>query len=126
MKKLGFVFALIATNAFAGDVIWTGDTVIPSHIQKRMEAEVAARCQVAGRVRLEETRSSMREERIDQGVIDFFYSTSITVSERLDQYIFDEIGTVEVDVAEYSFSNPLAGDNVVVEGFRTTGNVVCR
>ena len=115
MKKLFITFGLIAANiAFAGaEIEWTSDN-IPAEIRARIEQTVSSRCEIYGNG-LKEFASEVRVDRVDQGVIDYFYTVTLSTKQRIDQMIFEDVEAVQIEVAQYSFSNPTAGDPIQVE-----------
>ena len=115
--KIALLFiGFISANVFALPIHWTTNTV-PSDIQARIESTVAERCEIYGRS-LTESYSKVEEVRIDQGIVDTFYTVTLSASQKIDQYMYAEVDAVEVVVARYDFSNPLAGDPVQVESLK--------
>jgi hypothetical protein len=61
---------------------------------------------------LEEIKTEVREDHVDQGVVDFFYSTSLS-SRYFADGMHPATTTIQVESAEYAFSN---GDNLQILG----------
>ena len=119
MKALVVVaIGLLATSlAFANPSIeWTSETV-PAEIRDRVAETVRAQCG-AGGDNLRVSESAASAERIDQGVVDYFYSITLSTMQASNGKSLGEVPAVQVEVAHYSFSNPGAGDpiSVAVQG----------
>lgn len=119
MKKIlvlvGFLVALSA-QANTLDSVFKKDSAIPVELQQRILDAINTRCgRLVMQYGLQEQSTNVRVERIDQGVIDYYFSTTFS-----SRYNFD--GThpvttyITVESAQYSFSN---GDNLEVSSVQS-------
>lgn len=114
MKKIFLLLGLFLSmqaQANNSDSVFKKDSELPRNLQERVLAAVQSKCaNLIMNYGLSEIATEVRIERIDQGVIDRFYTTTF-----FSRYLFD--GThptttyITVESAEYSFSN---GDNLEV------------
>lgn len=73
-----------------------------SHSERHLAAitkAVAEKCFIASK--LTEVKTIVREDRVDQGVVDYYYSSEFTAVVRIDQGVFD---TYRVAVESAIFS----------------------
>jgi hypothetical protein len=91
-------------------------TVIGSELSARHQAviakAVAEKCYLSGE--LTEVKTEVRVDRVDQGVIDYYYTSEFTTKQRLDQYIFDTYKVV-VESAIFSAYDHQAQDWGIIE-----------
>lgn len=107
MKKLIVIAGLmlsIAAQAYSNNPVFKSDTVLPSELQERILNYVEARCVGVDVMSLVELDTQVRDEYIDQGQVDAYFTTTFSV-------VGNESARIVVKSAEYSFSN---GDNLEV------------
>ncbi len=110
-----FICALILlSGTFASAAVFKTDTLLPQGLQSKIISAVPSQCSAFD---LKEVSTTEREEYIDQGVIDYFFVTTLIGKNKVDQLIYENVEIV-VESAQYSFSNPLAGDNQVITAIR--------
>lgn len=96
MKMILAVLMLsISLPSFANII---GSELSPRH-QAVIAKAVAEKCYLSDE--LTEVKTEVRVDRIDQGVIDYYYTSEFTTKQHLDQYIFD---TYKVVVESAIFS----------------------
>ncbi len=81
------------------------DSELPGELQSQLRRELDKRCRFDANTRFEEVSTEVRVERIDQGVIDHFYTTQLVARE------FNVNGTqnltvIVVESSWYAGSNP--------------------
>jgi len=121
MKCLIIVLATIfSCSSFAG--IFTGsykkDTIVPVNLQDEVAQAIYNRYPCLSN--LLEVDSTERVDRVDQGVVDRYYTTVFTSLSTLDHpsHVY-----VTVDFAEYAFSN---GKNTAILNLQTNyGDYIC-
>ncbi len=79
---------------------------------KLIERAVAQKCYLHGELQLLENVETV--DRIDQGVIDYYYASTFLTRQRVDQYIFDTYKVV-VNSAIFSAYDHDAGDWGLIE-----------
>lgn len=108
-----FAISVISSTAFANtvDSAFERESPIPVELRSRILQAIQSQCtDHISAYGLKETRTDVRMEKIDQGVVDYFYTTTFT-----SRYFFDGMHPVTtyitVESAQFSFSN---GDNLEV------------
>ncbi len=103
---LSLLLLPVAAQANTIETVFKKDSPIGSDLQRRILAEVSAKCS-RGLVRngMTEEYTKVSEVIIDQGVHDFLYTTTFRTT-----YYFDGMhptfAFIEVESAEYMISNP--------------------
>lgn len=101
MKWLILLFPL---NAFA--TVFLPNTQLPKELQARVHAMALSCGDYAHHWSLQEKQTTVRAERIDQGIVDYYYTTEFSL-----QYYFDgthPISTaITVESAQYEINNPV-------------------
>jgi len=88
------------------DSVYKANSELPLELKQRVLAQVEAKC-AAGVIQngLSEVSTTVREESIDQGIRDYFYTTTFRSA-----YFFDGMhladAYITVTSAEYQISNP--------------------
>lgn len=100
------LFAPLATFANSVDTVFPASSPLPAELRARVLEAVQARCSRGLTFNtLRETSTREREERVDQGIIDYFYTTDLSTT-----YYFDGMhpvgATITVESAEFDISNP--------------------
>jgi len=90
-----FIIALILT---AHSFTALATTIEQRHMAAIAKA-VAKSCYIGSK--LTQVKTTVREDRVDQGVVDYYYSSEFTAVVRIDQGVFD---TYRVDVESAIFS----------------------
>lgn len=118
MKQLFLLLTLtLSVSAHANTVesVFKKDSLLPLELQKRVLSAIEKKCQdVLTENGLAESATTVREDHIDNGIVDYYYTT--TFSSRY--YFADQHPTYAyftVESAEYGFSN---GDNLSVSDFK--------
>ncbi len=93
-------------------------TITPRHMSV-ITKTVAEKCYFSSK--LTEVSTTVREDRVDQGVVDYYYSSEFTAVVRIDQGVFDTY-RVEVESAIYSAYDHEARDwgLIAVESVKCT------
>jgi hypothetical protein len=111
-SALILVVSLSAEANTSGSVFGRSSPV-PAALRERILSAVQARCpSIITPYGLEEIKTEVREDHVDQGVVDFFYSTSLS-SRYFADGMHPATTTIQVESAEYAFSN---GDNLQILG----------
>lgn len=104
MKILVTVISLLVIGQ-AHASLFLSNTTLPTELQQLIVNTIKKEVPCVALYSLKETETLVREERIDQGVVDYFFTTKIT-----GQYYFDSYHPAAMDVvietAEYDISNP--------------------
>jgi hypothetical protein len=91
-------------------------TVIGSELSARHQAviakAVAEKCYLSGE--LTEVKTEVRVDQIDQGVIDYYYTTEMTAIDPIDQGVFDTYKVI-VESAIFSAYDHQAQDWGIIE-----------
>lgn len=114
MKKFIALFALsLSVSALANtlETVYKKDTQLPVALQERILKVLKERCpDMIQPYGLREKTTEVRVDRVDQGVIDRYYTTTFSARWYFDGY-HPSTSYIEVKSAEYSFQN---GDNLSV------------
>lgn len=114
MKTALVLLSFVANTAFAFTKIeWAKDSEIPVDVRTRIEQTANARCQPIG-IGWKEASTSIREELTDDGIVDYFYTVILSSKFKIDQVMMEDVDSVQIEVAKFSFSNPKAGDPIEV------------
>ncbi len=81
------------------------DSELPSELQNQLRRELEKRCRFDANTRFEEVRTEVREERIDQGVIDHFYTTHL-IAREINANGTQNFTAIIVESSWYAGSNP--------------------
>lgn len=107
MKNFIVLMALtLASVAQANriDTAFKKDTAVPQELQKRILENVASRCgDIVDAFGLSEIKTSVRVVRVDQGIIDRYYTTTFS-----SRYIYDyhpRTAIITVETVEWSFQD---------------------
>ena len=127
MKHIALLAVLFPLTTFANsvDTVFLPNSALPSELRARILQAVEARCS-AGLTHntLREEATRVREESVDQGVRDYFYTTDLHTT-----YLFDgthPVGaTITVVSAEYSISNPSV-DHFEIKEIKDWNSGICR
>lgn len=109
MKKI-FVSAIaliLSASAFAADVAFLEGNEIPSSLKNKIEAELISRCGKAlefGNIFWEQ-QTDVRIDRVDQGVVDLYFTTEFMIAMKDDPFHFDSFKIV-VKSEQMAGSNP--------------------
>jgi len=109
--KNGFMIALalVGTSAYANTVatVFRRDSKLPEELKSRVLAAVEAQCaHVLTQFGLSESSTTVASERVDQGVIDYFYTTKLK-SQGMDSDGYHPIwNRITVSSAQWAISNP--------------------
>jgi hypothetical protein len=102
---LGIVFLSFAAQAVTPDQVFRRDTQLPQELQQRVLNKALTCGAYVAHWSLQERATTVRVDRVDQGIVDFYYTTELTV-----QYYFD--GThpmsysIFVESAQIEVNNP--------------------
>ena len=126
--KYPLILALLlplTTFANSVDTVFKADSALPAELRARVLEAVKARCGDGLTFNtLREDSTSYREERVDQGVIDYIYTTDLQTT-----YLYDGMhpvgATITVESAEYSVSNPSV-DKYEIRGIKDWNSGICR
>ncbi|WP_408096250.1 hypothetical protein ACJVC5_14520 [Peredibacter sp. HCB2-198] len=114
MKKLIAIFALsLSVSALANTIDFTfkKDSPIPVALQERLLKVLKERCpEMVLTYNLREKSTEVRVDRVDQGVIDHYYTTTFSARWYSDGY-HPSTSLITVESVEYSLQN---GDNLAV------------
>lgn len=124
VSLLAFLFPL-ATFANSVETVFPASSPLPAELRARVLEAVKARCPAGlthNTLREESTR--VREESVDQGVRDYFYTTDLHTT-----YLFDGThpvsATITVVSAEYSVSNPSV-DRFEIKEIKDWNSGICK
>lgn len=114
LKKLFVIIGIafsISAQANTIDTVFKKDSALPQELQKRVLQYVNTNCaNLVSYSGLQELATDVREVKIDQGMVDQYFTTTFASSYRFDgQHSVRTYITVES--AQYAFSN---GDNLAV------------
>lgn len=108
-----FIFSMLILSAVSAQAVrYQENTELPLELRAKSTVAVLTQCPFLSEIKEEST--TLFQDYIDQGVIDYYYTTRLSAAACLDQSVCRPYA-VMVKSAVYSFSNPLAGDNTVVE-----------
>ncbi|WPU63197.1 hypothetical protein [Peredibacter starrii] len=114
MKKFIALFALsLSVSALANTIDFTfkKDSPISVELQQRLLKVLKERCpEMVQPYGLREVTTAVRIDRVDQGIIDRYYTTTFSARWYFDGY-HPSTSYIEVESVEYSFQN---GDNLAV------------
>ena len=118
MRKMIVFFALLFTcqvHANTVDSVYKKNTLLPFELQQRILSAVVEKCaNVIIPNGIEELSTKVREEQIDQGMLDLYYSTEFASRYYLDdQHPIHAYITVE-SVA-YSIANPAVEPFLIIK-----------
>ncbi len=88
---IALILSVLSISAFASS--------LSERHMRAINKAVAEKCFFASK--LTEVKTTVREDRVDQGVIDYYYSSEFTAVVRIDQGVFD---TYHVAVESAIFS----------------------
>lgn len=102
---LTFVLLSFAAQAVTPDQVFRRDTQLPQELQQRV-LNLALSCgDYVAHWSLQEKATTVRVDRIDQGIVDYYYTTELTV-----QYYFDgthpATHSIFVESAQVEVNNP--------------------
>lgn len=104
-RNLAVTLTLLSIAAAAASPVFRADSQLPQELQTRVLAQIHEDCPKA--YELSELETTSRENRVDQGVIDVYYTTKILARWNYDGMHPDAVGeTITVESAEYAVSNP--------------------
>ncbi len=107
-----FMLLSISYAATAQSVQFKPNTELPLELRAKVSVAVSRQC--PNLINLFENVTTVRVDKVDQGVIDYFYTTTINAEVAVDQFEYVPV-LVVVNSAVYAHNNPTAGDNTVVE-----------
>lgn len=101
MKKLISLFLVLSSaSAMAnGQISWNSGKV-PADVQNKVASFVSKNCAIFGQG-LKEAQVVVRRDRIDQGIVDMYYTIDFTTSQRYEQNMFEDVHALRIEVAHY-------------------------
>jgi hypothetical protein len=103
-------FTALTANANTVSVVFKSDSQVPTELQKRISSEVSKKCgPTYSNYTFTEKVTQVRLDRIDQGVTDKYFTTTLTDGGLRGHP--ELTVSITVESAEYSFTN---GDNLEV------------
>lgn len=98
MMKRSWVagLAVLVSTAAQASGVFMPNSPLPEEIKSLIRVELSARCTPGD---WQEVATTVREDRIDQGIIDYYYTTTIRMHEQ----------EIVVESADWAMSNPTAG-----------------
>jgi hypothetical protein len=125
--KMTLILLFVPLASFANSVetVFNASSALPAELQVRVLEAVKARCSRGLTFNtLRETSTRVRKERVDQGIVDYFYTTDLETT-----YYFDGMhpvgATITVESAEFDISNP-AFDRFRIVGVRDGNAGICQ
>jgi hypothetical protein len=109
MKKFGLILAflsIVTSFANTAESVYLKDSVLPQSLRHRVLDQIKIRCpDISVELGLKEISTRVHYEKIDQGVLDYFYTTTFLANYRFDG-IHLSFAYITVESAEYEISNP--------------------
>ena len=102
---LALVFVSLAAQAVSPEQVFRRDSQLPKELQQRVLNQALTCGDYVAHWSLQEKATTVRVDRIDQGIVDYYYTTELTV-----QYYFDgthpATHSIYVQSAQIEVNNP--------------------
>lgn len=103
--KIMTLFIAILISSLGHARTFNQDSVLPKELRDLIIEEIVKQVPCVEKYSLKERSTQVREDRIDQGVVDYYYKTVLTGSYLYDSYHPARM-IIEIDTVEYMISNP--------------------
>lgn len=116
MKTVFALIVLVGQSAFANEVQFLSQNQMSESLRGKVTAQLQERCALAFdyTAQLKEVSATVEVVKVDNGVVDTYFTSVFAVNVKLDQYIVDSKEIV-VKAAQYAGSNPTPDAYGVVE-----------
>lgn len=102
---LALVFVSFAAQAVSPEQVFLRDSKLPKELQQAVLDQALTCGDYVAHWSLSEKSTAVRVDRIDQGIVDYYYTTELTV-----QYYFDgthpETHSIYIESAQIEVNNP--------------------
>lgn len=108
MKKITLVVSvLLLTLSSQAQIVFQNYSQLPTELQTYLQTSLTSRCLMLAQmqVQLTELKTSVRRDKVDQGVIDYYFTTTFVAHKIHNKYPSQYQGEVIVESALFSISN---------------------
>lgn len=125
MKSLFAGIMFLSSVAMADEVVFLQENPMPEALRAKVAAQLTKRCSKAFEITnlIIEEKTNVHIERVDNGVVDYYYSSTFSVTLQNDPAHF-ESQFIYVKSAQFGGTNPTPDDYGVVESI-IAGKELC-
>jgi len=118
-------FSITLASAQQGPIRFQPQTEIPHELQIFIQETLVRNCSAVRQnsVRLDEVQTTYERQQIDQGIVDFYYTTLLKAYQVVGGTRTRFLGDVVIESAYYAFQ---AGENREVRSLKAPSTLGCR
>lgn len=121
---IAILLLLVSVQAYSADVSFLNDNQMPGSLKQKVKAALIEQCAAAleiGNIFFENKTVVVRDK-VDQGVVDHYYTTEFLIASHDDLYHFDSY-TIIVKSVQMAGFNPSPDDYGLVESITSADNL---